>query len=238
MKRMFVGFAAIAMFVGACNVYADTTVYSFETVDGAGHPDGFSPNGGGITVTQDTFGATDLLHSMKTSVVTGATFVGALTTVVNPLINNPPGVDAVKFDLTIGPNDAFTGGFDVIGVTVFGFNAGLGQFGLQAQFAPLIHVEGKVPGTYLDQLIPLTGATNPLDFTTNQTFNQIFGPGANQLTPSGFEFFINKSNDAPTTLYFDNVRIITSVPEPATCTLVGLAMVGLVGSIRRRTRQI
>jgi len=234
---MFVGVAAVAILICACSAKADTTVYSFEAPPV--NPDGFGPNGGGVTISQDTFGATDLLHSMKMSVVQGATFVGALTTVVNPLINNPPGVDAVKVDMTIGPNDAFTGGFDVIGVTVFGFNAALGQFGLQAQFAPLIHVEGKAPGTYLNQLIPLTGATNPLDFTPNQTFNQIFTagtPGPNQLNVAGFEFFLNKSSDAPSTVYFDNVRVVTTVPEPATCTLVGLAIVGLIGSIRRRAR--
>jgi len=107
MRHWYVGIAACAVLLCASVIYADTTVYSFEAPPV--NPDGFGPNGGGITVTQDTFGATDLLHSMKTSVVTGATFVGALTTAVNPLINNPPGVDAVKFDLTIGPNDAFAG---------------------------------------------------------------------------------------------------------------------------------
>jgi len=119
---------------------------------------------------------------------------------------------------------------------VFGFNAGLGVFGAQAQFAPLIHVEGKAPGTYLDQLITLTGATNPLDFTPNQTFNQIFGPGANQLTPSGFQFFINKSNDAPSVLYFDNVRVVSSVPEPATCSLIAMGAVAFAAIGRRRIR--
>jgi len=77
--------------------------------------------------------------------------------------------------MTIGPNDAFTGAFDVIGVTIFGASQpGPGQqFGLQAQFSSLIHVEGKAPGTYKDIVLPLVGATNPFDFTANQTFNQI-----------------------------------------------------------------
>src|SRR5215212_10523065 len=85
MKRIFVGVAALAILVCACNAYGDTTVYSFEAPPV--NPDGFGPNGGGVTISQDTIGATDLLHSMKMSVVTGATFVGALTTAVNPLIN-------------------------------------------------------------------------------------------------------------------------------------------------------
>jgi hypothetical protein len=233
---MWVAVVAILCCAGAA--YADTTVFSFEAPPV--NPDGFGPNGGGITVSQDTFGATDLLHSMKASVIGGATFVGALTAAVNPLINNPPGVDAIKFDLTIGPNDTFLGAFDIIGITIFGTNAPLGQFGLQAQFAPFIHVDGKGPGTYLDQQINLTGAVNPLNFTTNQTFNQIFTagvPGPNQMNVSGFEFFINKSNDAPTTMYFDNVRVVTTAgPEPATCTLIGLGMFALTMIGRRRNR--
>ncbi len=217
---------------------ADSLIYSFESP--AVNPDGFGPNGGGITVSQDTIGATDGTHSLKASVVTGATFVGALSTAIPASLNNPPGVGHVTFDLTIGPNDAFAGGFDVLGITVFGFNAPLGQFGLQAQFAPLFHIEGKAPGTYKNIEIPLTGATNPLDFTPNQSFNDIFTdsatPGANQLNPAGFQFFINKSNDAPTTVYIDNVRIGGNVPEPATCTLLGIGAVGAFMCFRRRSR--
>ena len=233
MRHWLVGAAAAAILCFAGTVQADTQLYSFES-----GTDGFGPNGGGITVTQDTIGATDGTHSLKTSVVTGATFASALTTNVPAALNNPPGVDAVKFDMTIDANDGFTGAFDVVGVTVYGFNAGLGQFGLQAQFAPQIHVDGKSPNTYLDQLIPLTGATNPLDFTTNQSFNQIFTagtPGPNQLNVSGFQFFINKSNDAPTTVYIDNVRVVGTVPEPACCTLVAVGLLGIV-SMGRRAR--
>lgn len=231
MRRLLSGLAAVAaiMFAAVAAHAADTLIYGFE-------PDvqGFAPNGGGTTVAQDTFGATEGTHSMKYSVVTGATFVGALTTTVPAALGNPPGADHVTFDMTIGPNDAFAGGFDVLGITIFGFNAGAGG-GLQAQFAPLVHIEGKAPGTYKDLTIPLTGATNQVDFSTNQTFNQIFGSGANQQVVTGFQFFINKSNDAPTTVYIDNVRI-GSVPEPASCVLLGLGAIGLVAVARRRFR--
>ena len=43
------------------------------------------------------------------------------------------------FDLAL--QTAFPGGFAVMGVTIFGSNAPLGQFGLQAQFADIEAVE-------------------------------------------------------------------------------------------------
>jgi hypothetical protein len=234
MRKLMSGLAAVAVLCCASTVHAQL-IYSFESP--AVNPDGFGPNGGGITVTQDTIGATEGTHSMKASVVTGATFVGALTTNLPAPLNNPPGVSAIKFDMTIGPNDVFTGGFDIVGVTMFGANAPLGQFGLQAQFGNFIHVDGKAAGTYTDLTIPLTGATNPLTFTANQSFNDIFTtgtPDATHLNPSGFQFFINKSNDAPTTIYFDNVRVV--VPEPGSLALAGLGAIGLIGVAWRRFR--
>ena len=154
---------------------------------------------------------------MKTSVVAGATFVGA-TTNVAPGLTPPLPVQTVNFDYTL--TDAFTGGFAVVGVTIFGSNAGIGQFGLQAQFAGLVHLDGHTPGTYHGS-IDLTSATNPVDFTAGESYNQIFSttPSATQLTPSGFQFFINKSNDAPLTAYFDNV---TLAPEPTSLALLGV----------------
>ena len=235
MRKMFVAVAMGAIVLSAATAKAQLA-YSFETGTLTA-PDGFGPNGGGVTVSQDTIGATQGPHSMKVAVVTGATFVGALTGLVTPtptaaVINNPPGVDSILLDMTINQGDAFTGGFDVLGVTVFGTDGV--SFGLQAQFAPLIHIEGKAAGQYLNLSIPLTGATNPSTFATNQTFNQIFGVGPGKLTPTGFQFFLNKSNDAPSTVYIDNVRI-GSVPEPASLGLVSMGAV-VFGFVSRRRR--
>ncbi|HEY4234692.1 MAG TPA: PEP-CTERM sorting domain-containing protein [Lacipirellulaceae bacterium] len=224
---------AIVFAAGAARA-ADTLIYSMETGT-ATNPDGFGPNAGGTT-SQDTIGATDGLHSLKYTVPAGATFTGALTGSVPGILNNPPGVGHVTFDMTIAQGDTFTGGFAVLGITMFGIGPGP-SFGLQAQFSPLIHIDGKAPGTYKDLQIPLIGATNQVDFTPNQTFNQIFGSGPNQQTPSGLEFFINKSNDAPATVYIDNVRIGGNIPEPATCTLLAIgAAVAMMGFRRRRSR--
>lgn len=230
-----VAIAAILMYAGSAHAQL---AYSFESP--AVNPDGFGPNGAGVTITQDTIGATQGTHSLKASVVTGATFVGALTGNVNSLINDPPGVNSLLFDMTIGPNDVFPGAFALVGVTIFGASQpdypGGQQFGLQAQFADFEHIDGKAPGTYTVQ-IDLNSATHPLTFATGQSFNQIFGTvgsGANDVIPTGVQFFLNKSNDAPLTVYIDNVRVVGTVPEPATIGMLSMGAVVFGSFIRRR----
>ncbi|HEX4413943.1 MAG TPA: PEP-CTERM sorting domain-containing protein [Lacipirellulaceae bacterium] len=232
MRNAFVAVAMAAILLSAATAKAQL-VYSFEAPPV--NPDGFGPNGGGVTVTQDTIGATDGLSSMKISVVGGATFVGALTGAVNPLIGNPPGVTALTFDMTIASGDDFTGAFADIGITIFGASQpGPGQmFGLQAQFADIESIGGKGPGTYPVR-IDLTSATNQVDFSTGQTFNQIFGSGPTQQIPTGVEFFISKSGDAPSTVYIDNVHVV-GVPEPASMGLLSMGAV-VFGFVSRRRR--
>jgi hypothetical protein len=228
----FIAAAVAACFaLGAGSVRAQT-LYSFEAPPT--NPDGFGPNGGGVTVTQDTIGATHLVNSMKVSVVPGATFVGALTPTVNPLINDPPGITGVLVDVTL--TEPFAGNFASLGVTIFGASQpGPGQqFGLQAQFADFEPLEGKAAGTYTFQ-IDFNSATHPLTFATGQSFNDIFGTvgsGPNDLIPTGFQFFLNKSGTAPITFYVDNVRL---VPEPGTLAIAG-ALAGLLLARRRPAR--
>jgi PEP-CTERM motif len=221
--------------LGACSARAEILLYGMETPSGGGSADGFAANGGGVAVSQDTIGTTEESHSLKVSVVGGATFVGALTDNVAAGLTPPLPIQKVYFDYTIAPDDAFTGAFAVVGVTVFGASqpGPDQQFGLQAQFAPLVHLDGVAPGTYHGE-IDLTGATNPLDFTTDESYNDIFGSGADQLIPTGFEFFINKSNDAPVTAYFDNVTL-GPAPEPASLAL--FAGGGLLLGLRRQKRR-
>ncbi len=185
---------------------AQTLVYSFEFDE-----EGFSPNGGGITLAQDTIGATEGEHSLKISVVGGATFVGALTQFLPPEIGDPPGMTYVLFDLTI--DEAFAGSYSVVGVTMFGSSQpdypGGQQFGLQAQFFNESRIDILAPGTYHNLRIGLELATHPLTFEPG-SFNDIFGTigsGENDVIPGGFQFFINKSNDAPLDMYIDNVRV-------------------------------
>lgn len=203
--------------------------YGFES-----GTDGFGSNGGVFPVTQDTIGATEGSSSLKVEVPAGATFVGALTGAVAPVIGDPPGVESLVFDLTI--EEQFAGGFADLGVTIFGASQpdfpGGQLFGLQAQFADITSL-GVAPGTY-EITLDLASATNQIDFTPGQSFNEIFGgfgTGPNDQIPTGVQFFVSKSNDAPVTFYIDNVR--TVVPEPGTLALVGVA---LTAAMRRRNR--
>ncbi len=229
-KNLFL-VAVMAILTLSAAASAQSLIYSFEA-----DTDGFGPNGGGITVTQDTIGATEGSHSLKSAIVGGATFVGALTGNVPAAVGDPPGLESVLFDMTI--EQPYAGAFADIGITIFGASQpdypGGQQFGLQAQFADFQSVGGLAAGTYSDVRIDLSSATHPLTFDTGQSFNQIFGvvgSGVNDVIPSGFQFFFSKSNDAPLTVYIDNVRAV--VPEPGALTLMGLATLAFAGWRRR-----
>src|SRR3954469_1177266 len=214
----------VAIAFSAAAVFAAD--YSFETIVPSGAnppgPDGFF--GLGATVSQDTIGATDLLHSMKYDVGIGG-FVGARTEIVPPTLNNPPGVTDVMFDITI--TQAYTDTFANMGVTIFGHAlnpGGPGTFGNQVQFLNEYPIAGKAPGTYLNQTISLATSVGP--YRPGESFNQIFGPiDPNDLTvASAFQFYISKNVLTPITIYIDNVRFV-NVPEPASCALLSLGAV-------------
>jgi hypothetical protein len=230
MRRIFVYVAtAVVMWLSTGAAQAQL-IYSYENVTAAG-PDGFF--GVGATVTQEpTIGVTHLENSLKYE-VGAATFVGARTeTVVPAALNDPPGVAAVLFDMTLA--SPFAGGFADIGVTVFGhaLNApGGAQFGHQVQFSDTEPIGGKAAGTYKDIRIDLSQSAGP--YRAGESFNSIFGPGPTDLTQaSAFQFFISKSAD-PVTVYIDNVRLV--VPEPATVGLLGMAaaVMSVIGRRRR-----
>jgi hypothetical protein len=224
MRKSSVRFA-IAMAILCCAeaVEAQTLVYSFE-----GGNEGFGPNGGG-TYTQDTTGATQGDYALRASVPAGATFVGGITGTLPAAIGDPPGVDFVLFDMTLGPNDVFPGAFANMGVTIWGCDQS-GGCGNQAQFMDEEAIAGKGAGTYSDIRIDLSSAHGG-----GGSFNNIFGTSGSgsPLIPTHFQFFFNKSGDAPLNVYIDNVRV-GIIPEPATGALVALALAGVALSSRRR----
>jgi hypothetical protein len=208
---LFVTFlsAAFAALVFPASLYAqDTLVYSFET-----GLEGFTNNGSGTTVTQDTIGATQGTNSMKVA-ITGSTFVGAVTEQLHPAIGDPPGLDHVTFDLTI--TEAFPeGGFAVVGVMVFGTDQA--GFDVQLQTGPSMdpalefHIDGLAPGTYNDVTIDMTQFFHPVTFVP-ATFNEIVGTqgsGPNDMIPTGFQLYFNKTGGLgfPLTVYIDNIRV-------------------------------
>jgi hypothetical protein len=188
-----------------------TLAYSFEN-----DLEGFGPNGGGVTITHDTIGATDGTMSMKMALVQGATFVGALTGSLAPQIGDPPGMDVVRFDLTI--TEAFPEmGFVDAGIMVFGVTQPddpQGQRAVQAQFFENQFPLGDLPAGTHEVEMQLTKAPHPLTFVTS-SFNEIFGEigsGPNDVIPTGFQIYINKSGNAPWTGYIDNIRLGTLPP--------------------------
>jgi hypothetical protein len=221
---------AVFSHVGAAGA-ADKLGYSFE----AGL-DGFAANGGGVTVTQDTIGATQGTQSMKVAVVAGATFVGAATGTLDTttlgntaIVGDPPGLDHVTFDLTVPQRfgarinplapDPFNG-FVSIGVTVFGKNQAGDLRDTQIDYTTReLRVGSLAPGTYRDLRIELDAMVHGETFAI-LPFNDVFGTqgsGPNDLIPTGWQLYFNKSGnssdyDHSLTLYIDNVRFGTSVP--------------------------
>jgi hypothetical protein len=190
-----------------------TQVYSFET-----GLEGFTNNGSGTTVSLDTIGATDGTQSMKVA-ITGPTFVGAATDQLHPAIGDPPGLDHVLFDLTF--TEPFPeASFAVVGIMVFGVDQN--GFDVQLQTGPSLdneelewHIDGREPGTYTDIRMDMTQFLHPVTFDFPATFNDIVGTqgsGPNDMIPTGFQLYFNKSGGVANslTVYIDNIRVGTT----------------------------
>jgi hypothetical protein len=205
------GFIAVSPSLerAAVSSAADTLIHSFET-----DIEGFEPNGGIFTVAQDTIGATEGTHSMKVA-LTGHGFVGAQTAVIPAAFGDPPGLDYVKFDVTL-PVAFPDPGFAVIGMTIFGMTQEGELVDLQtgpSEDDPTLefHLDGLAAGTHTDIIMDLNKFTHPV---TNQpaTFNEIYGTqgsGPNDLIITGYQFYFNKTPGLshPLTVYIDNVRV-------------------------------
>jgi hypothetical protein len=227
-KYSAAGLAAIAL--AASSVNAQTLVYSFETLydnttpptqDPAGaFPDDFSPNGaagGNTTISQSTIGATNGSFSMDFTQTASATFTGALTPLVSTTVAGDinsgivlsPNTTALSLDVTIPATGNYVGNFALMGFSAFG-NDSMGDNGLQVQTTSASEVNLDIaPGTY-EMTIPLIAISNPETGDSNIPFSQVFGsdPDTQITTPTGFEFYINKSAQSGLTVYLDNVQAV------------------------------
>ena len=220
--------AATAMTItGASLAQASTLLYGFESGDSPDAVDGFAKNGGPatFTVTPSNIGVTQGSNSALFT-VTPAGFAGAITSSLPPALSDPT-TNAISLDLTVPSDFTYSGGYALIGVTIFIYNpttADAEQFqvaGSDEQAIPF-----STPGVTTPLNIPLTGA-DPLTGAT-VPYAAILAEG---YVPTGFEFFFDKN--AAITVAIDNVQAV-GVPEPAS---LGLAALGAGSLLTRRRRQ-
>lgn len=215
MRYLFAIFLAAASLALADRAASAQTLYSFETLynstgnpDPSGtRPDGFIFNGPGTTIARSTIGTTDGAFSLRFTQLAPVTFTGAITTVLRPELDDPA-VYALVCDVTVPETGAFAGGFARLGITMFGNNEEQGAMGQPAQTTSEAEANIELaPGTH-HVTVPLIARGNPITFDLNVPFHTIFGPDTStQMTPSSFQYYINKSNDSALTVYIDNVHV-------------------------------
>lgn len=195
------------MFAGRCSAQTPTLLYSFENGDSPDNLDGFAANASAVPITQSTIGATNGSYSMDFSQAASDTFTGAITQDL-PAALSSPWTEEINFDLTIPATDQFTGTFARIGISEFGINPSQGfttPYPVQCTAQAEQNID-LAPGTY-NMSIPMQARFNPVTGAGPVTFFSCFGSDPDtQLTLTDFEFFINKSNDQPLTVYIDNVK--------------------------------
>jgi hypothetical protein len=186
---------------------ADRLLYSFEH-----GTDGFNANGFPFpTVRRDTVGTTEGSHSLQFALSEPETFSGALTPSVRQARLLDPSTDAIAVDVTILPGEGeYTGaGFARMGIVYFGSNPSQNVYGIPVQTgAQSERSVDLAPGTYTVVI--------PLISTAGTPMRDAFGTGPDQLEQvSGFEFYINKTNDDAMTVYLDNVRVVAAPAQPS-----------------------
>jgi hypothetical protein len=190
-----------------------TPVYSFETVNAIG-PDGFHNNGGDTVIAQDTIGATDGTHSLKFAQGPAATFTGAETETIPPILNVPT-TYGISFDLTVPAGGALASGFARIGLSEFGSenDSPDPQHPIIDQLQTPGFAERNInlaAGNTYHLTIPSIALFNPRTFELYVSFASNFGATPDKLTPVAWELYINKSPAVSYTVYIDNVQAVTT----------------------------
>jgi len=227
MRYFWSGAAVIAamLFVGV-SAHADALLYSFEAGDSPNSLDGFSSNGPGNTLSNSTtVGVTNGVQSLL--VTNGnSSFAGIASGSVPATMNNDK-ITAISLDATIPSAEAYSGGFYLLGITLFDEVAGNPYSGDSWQVAGADEQSiFQAVGTGVPQhkIIPLTGS-DPNTFNPT-TYGQLVDNG---WVTTGFQIF--EDHNAPLTFAVDNVSAVV-VPEPASITLGALG--GLMLMVRRR----
>jgi hypothetical protein len=232
MKKRVFWLTSIALVAAFClpGSASAAPAYSFES-----GLDGFFGLGAAVSA-ETTTGVTHGTTSMK-YLMGAAGFVGARTETVIPAgLNNPPGVQSIRFDMAILEIPVGLT-FADIGVTVFGHDFDNGVFGIQNQFTDTVSITGLGVGQHLNLEIDLDS-----EFFSGQAFNEIFGDDASDLdVASAFQFYVSKTAGVALTVYIDKVRLVgaddRAVPEPAMGLMLGCGAL-LLGAVTRRRRPV
>ncbi|MGA2441116.1 MAG: PEP-CTERM sorting domain-containing protein [Tepidisphaeraceae bacterium] len=225
-KTLLLAAVTAAMSLGVSAAHAQL-LYSFETGDSPNGRDGFVNNG--LQPTQTTTGATVGSDALELSTPAGG-YTGSYTQADLPALLSNPGLSGFTADVTISPNDpAFGGTYSDMGMGLFIYNAGEGEYGDQflAPTSDWVNVD-LAPGTYTSLYVPLVG-NNP-DTGLPISYADLLADG---WAVGGFNI-VDSNSGAAETFYVDNIQAI--VPEPAS--LGVLAGTGLLMLSRRRRSKI
>jgi hypothetical protein len=224
MRKSILSAAAIAVIsLGVASAHAQL-LYSFEPTDSPNSEDGFVNNG--LIRSSSVIGATNGVGSLKLTTPSGG-YNGSYTQTDLPAALSNPNLAAFTADVTISATDpAFTGTYSDLGMGLYIFNAGEGEYGDQflAPTSDWANID-LAPGTTTIS-VPLVG-TDP-DTGLPISYSALLAEG---WAVGGFNI-VDSNSGAAETFYVDNINAV--VPEPAS---LGLGAVAGIMMLARRRRK-